>query len=426
MTLTLTNSVLKCFTCFFTSYIPHKHYITLAFLSSSAIASLNETPPSPTNVFLANFPKSWNEFDLAQLFIGIPILTVHVIRDKLGPCPGPGVSRGVGFVNVLHNHHAVTLVRYLDRKIWLDGDAPLKIRLAKATAPQSSKKRLDLESAPLKPMTENRGHGSQYPSINLLKELTLAAAAVEVPIKTSPTFMMPRPLPHPPAHPYGPVNIPLPFQNPKAWTWPVYQLNEVPSIKHHPIPSTFQTEHNVNTSFSISPSVLDTANDFITSAKTHSTDSESLDTSSSMEQKQQFNPANEFESMFPALNLSGLPPYNLFDPFRTDVTSHEIHSPPIKQPASLPSNLLGAQFRKFDPFSSPPSRYFTGSPPSPFALEHSPTNSDHDPPNQSKLNFCVYGHVGGPAIDPKTGKIIIPRRFQALYPGAKKSLSYPI
>jgi ribosomal protein L39E len=37
--------------------------------------------------------------------------------------------------SVLYKHEAVALVQHLDRKIWLDVEAPLKIRLAKATAP---------------------------------------------------------------------------------------------------------------------------------------------------------------------------------------------------------------------------------------------------------------------------------------------------
>lgn len=104
--------------------------------SSSAIANIPSIyTPSPTNVFIANFPKNWNEQDLASIFDGIPILTVHVIRDKIGVRPGIGISRGVGFVNVLYRHEAVALVEHLDRKIWLETEAPLKIRLAKAMAP---------------------------------------------------------------------------------------------------------------------------------------------------------------------------------------------------------------------------------------------------------------------------------------------------
>ncbi|KAH9811105.1 hypothetical protein DFH28DRAFT_1085260 [Melampsora americana] len=383
--------------------------------ASSAIASWDERRPTPTNMFIANFPKSWNECDLAQIFIGIPILTVHVLRDKVSTCPGPGESRGVGLVNVLYKHDADCLSNYLDRKIWLkDGEAPLKIRHAKATAPHS-KKRFDVESLPLKPLLENRGHASQYPSINLREELTQAIAAV-----ANSNIMMPQLPPHPPAHAYSPGNIPHTFQNPRAWTWPIYQPNAVPSINYHPIPSTFQAEHNFNNGFSISPSVLETANNVNSPAETHPTDSESLDTSSSMEQKQRINLPLEFESMFPGLNFGGLPPYNLFDPFGTDLTSQE-SSPSIKCPASLPSNPLGAQFETFDTLSTPPRRYFTASPPSPFTPRHSPTNSDHDLRTQFKPNSGMYGHIGGPAIDGKTGKIIIPRRFQSLYSAQGKS-----
>ncbi|MBW0460936.1 hypothetical protein O181_000651 [Austropuccinia psidii MF-1] len=157
--------------------------------SSSAIAFLDLPPvhpPSPTNVFLANFPKSWNESDLAHIFEGIPILTVHVIRDKVGTHSGLGVSRGVGFVNVVYNHEAVALVKNLDRKIWLDIEAPLKIRLAKATAPHP-KIEVDIQGIE-NPFSRFRQRELGFkrktmPKINLLRELESVTSVAKRPMR---------------------------------------------------------------------------------------------------------------------------------------------------------------------------------------------------------------------------------------------------
>ncbi|KAH9440863.1 hypothetical protein MJO28_016166 [Puccinia striiformis f. sp. tritici] len=162
--------------------------------SSSAIAYLRLPPvhpPSPTNIFLANFPKTWSEFDLAQIFDGIPILTVHVIRDKIAPNAGGGFSRGVGFVNVLYKHEAVALVQHLDRKIWLDVEAPLKIRLAKATAPNP---KVDIDvNGMMDPATRQKegelSPGRRIgPKVNLLKELEIVVSLAKRPVQSSTPF----------------------------------------------------------------------------------------------------------------------------------------------------------------------------------------------------------------------------------------------
>ncbi|PLW30184.1 hypothetical protein PCANC_22147 [Puccinia coronata f. sp. avenae] len=163
--------------------------------SSSAIAYLRLPPvhpPSPTNIFLANFPKSWIEYDLAQIFDGIPILTVHVIRDKIAPNAGGGLSRGVGFVNVLYKHEAVALVQHLDRKIWLDVEAPLKIRLAKATAP-NPKVDIDINGM-MDPSTRQKDGELNLgrrpgPKVNLLKELEIVVSLAKMPIQSSSPFI---------------------------------------------------------------------------------------------------------------------------------------------------------------------------------------------------------------------------------------------
>ncbi|KAA1067343.1 hypothetical protein PGT21_001801 [Puccinia graminis f. sp. tritici] len=161
--------------------------------SSSAIAYLRLPPvhpPSPTNIFLANFPKSWSEYDLAQIFDGIPILTVHVIRDKIASNAGGGLSRGVGFVNVLYKHEAVALVQHLDRKIWLDVEAPLKIRLAKATAP-NPKVDVDINGMmdpATRPKEGELSPGRRPgPKVNLLKELEVVVTLAKRPIQSSPS-----------------------------------------------------------------------------------------------------------------------------------------------------------------------------------------------------------------------------------------------
>lgn len=66
-------------------------FFVLSASGLEKIASLIKSPPpllselkpkpkpTPTNLYLANFPQSWNDFDLAQLFTGIPILTVRFL-----------------------------------------------------------------------------------------------------------------------------------------------------------------------------------------------------------------------------------------------------------------------------------------------------------------------------------------------------------
>ena len=190
--------------------------------SSSAIAYLRLPPvhpPSPTNIFLANFPKSWSEYDLAQIFDGIPILTVHVIRDKITSNVGGGFSRGVGFVNVLYKHEAVALVQHLDRKIWLDVEAPLKIRLAKATAP-NPKVDIDINGMmdpATRPKEGELSPGRRPgPKVNLLKELEIVVTLAKRPIQPSPSFTQS------PTVPGGLYNLWEPVDKHRSNAWPRY------------------------------------------------------------------------------------------------------------------------------------------------------------------------------------------------------------
>jgi len=102
------------------------------------------------------------------------------------------LSRGVGFVNVLYKHEAVALVQHLDRKIWLDVEAPLKIRLAKATAP-NPKVDIDINGM-MDPSTRqkdgqlNLGSRRPGPKVNLLKELEIVLSLAKRPVQSSPPF----------------------------------------------------------------------------------------------------------------------------------------------------------------------------------------------------------------------------------------------
>ncbi|CAH7667577.1 hypothetical protein BY996DRAFT_6412240 [Phakopsora pachyrhizi] len=319
--------------------------------SSSAIAFLRIPPvhpPSPTNVFLANFPKVWTESDLAQIFEGIPILTVHIIRDKVAP--GVGISRGVGFVNVLYKHDALSLVHNLDRKLWLDVEAPLKIRLAKATAPQP---RVDVDNIygmvdPLSKIGAEFGARKRpSPRFRLLKELQ------EVISKES-------------RHPFT-FDSPKDYQNSPvlpALNFPDYGgYNMSPQIESWTSQNSFYSPRS-------EPSVLN-----------------SSPTSSNLNLIVTMNNVNQ--SKPPS-------PFDLWE-----LNDRE------KNLQMLPSSFNRLEAK--DKLELQQSPQFGDLP---FSLESLPIISPKIPPYSSYTRGAnlLYGIIGGPAVDLQSGTVISPRR----------------
>ncbi|KAG0146592.1 hypothetical protein CROQUDRAFT_657242 [Cronartium quercuum f. sp. fusiforme G11] len=203
-------------------------------MKSSSSALRDFPPPTPTNLFLANFPKYWKSSDLAQMFVDIPILSVYVVPDPLAA----GMNTGVGLVNVLYNHHAITLVRYLNRQTWLGSEGPLKVQLARSTAPPL-KKRPSTASTHIRPVPEVRGKASTFPTFTLLNALAAKIETFAIPASVFAIFIPPYRLPGQIVQSYITLGSPLPYKNPKTSKWSNYlRKNETDSGSYPALPTT--------------------------------------------------------------------------------------------------------------------------------------------------------------------------------------------